>query len=175
MGDRSRFEEWEARLWERLARLLPAAQDAESFRDSREIGEQEAGLWFLLERLADLAVPVDEATLAEIEVLAEHWGERLSVHHRVDACAKDPDRAATVRLVPDSEVRSAVEDGTTVLPWIECARCPSVLARAHAREASGRPSQYAVRYLVSRADAPEPEVFAPTELLRAFESVLGCH
>ncbi|WP_336081984.1 hypothetical protein [Nocardia sp. SSK8] len=173
MGDRSRFEEWEARLWERLAGLLPAAQDAESFRDSREIGEQEAGLWFLLERLADQAVPVDETTLAEIEVLAEHWGERLAVHYRVEACARDLDRAGSVRLVPDSEVQAAAADDLTVLPWIECARCPSVLSRAHTREPSGRPGLYATRYLVTRADTTE--TFAPTELLRAFESVLACH
>ncbi|MFE3546377.1 hypothetical protein ACFXK0_25735 [Nocardia sp. NPDC059177] len=184
MGDKGRFDEWEARLWERLAGLLPTTEDAGSFRDSREIGEQEAGIWFLLERLTALELPVDETTAAEIEVLAEHWGERASVHHRIDACARDRDRAASVRLVPDSEAvpgdarAAGITAGPvarmTVVPWIECTHCPSVLSRAHAEDAPGLPGYLAARYLVSRPDRDVPDIYATTDLLHAFESVLTC-
>ncbi|WP_433607426.1 hypothetical protein [Prescottella agglutinans] len=47
MGSDSRYEASEVDLWERLAALLPSIEGTDSFRNCRESGHEEAGLWML--------------------------------------------------------------------------------------------------------------------------------
>ncbi|MBD9726954.1 hypothetical protein PV755_32880 [Streptomyces caniscabiei] len=49
-----------AAVWSRLATLLPDPDDVELVQDCWDIGEQEAGLSTLVERLTELRLPVDD-------------------------------------------------------------------------------------------------------------------
>jgi hypothetical protein len=97
VGSDSRYAAYEADLWERLAALLRSTEDAENFRACRESGHQEAGLWMLTQRLLEQQVPISDRTRAEIEVLAEQWGEQLARHDEIIACVRDSDDGASIR------------------------------------------------------------------------------
>ncbi|MEU2014360.1 hypothetical protein, partial [Nocardia sp. NPDC019302] len=79
--------------------MLPSTEDAENFRACRESGHQEAGLWMLTQRLLEQQVPISDRTRAEIEVLAEQWGERLARHDEIITCVRESDDEASIRLI----------------------------------------------------------------------------
>ena len=148
VGGESRYEVYEADLWERLARLLPSAVASENFRDCRATGRQEAGLWILIQQLIEHEVPISDRTRAEIEVLAEQWGERLARHDEIMTCASDFDVEPSIRLLPDGSsspvdpgqlgIMDSNLTGLHVVLWLECLRCGRVLGRVHAMEPRGR-------------------------------------
>lgn len=186
MGSVSRYEAYEDDLWERLAALLPSTEDAENFRDCRESGHQEAGLWILMQRLLEHRVPISDRMRAEIEVLAEHWGERWARHDEIIACVRDSADGGSLRLVPDDcstpvdsaqlGILDSALTGLLVVPWLECMRCGRVLARVHAREPWGDSSCLAAHYIVwhRAASNDELEIFDEPDLHNAFELLLGC-
>ncbi|MFD6391901.1 hypothetical protein [Nocardia sp. NPDC060259] len=186
MGGESRYEAYEADLWERLARLLPSAVAGENFRDCRATGSQEAGLWILIRQLIEHRVPISDRTRAEIEVLAEQWGERLARHDEIVSCEQDSDVEPSIRLLPDESSspvdpgRLGITDsnltGLLVVPWLECLRCGRVLDRVHVMEPWGDLRYLADYYTVRRHTAPdvEPEVFDGSDLHSAFELLLTC-
>ncbi|WP_067865934.1 hypothetical protein [Nocardia shimofusensis] len=186
MDGGSRYEAYEAELWERLAVLLPSAEDAENFRDCHETGRQEAGLGFLMHRLIEHRVPVTDRTRAEIEVLAEQWGERLARHDEVVACARDSEGEVSIRLVPDDASspvgpdRLGITDpalaGLLVVPWLECLRCRQVLDRVHAQEPWGELGYLAAYYTLRRSATSDSatEIFDEADLHSAFEKFLSC-
>ncbi|MEV6279949.1 hypothetical protein [Nocardia sp. NPDC051832] len=186
MGSDSRYDAYEDDLWQRLAGLLPSAADAENFRDCRESGHQEAGLWILLERLLEHRIPINDRTRAEIEVLAEQWGERLARHDRITACVRDSTGEASIRLLPDEHstpvdpatigITDPVLTGLLVVPWLECLRCDRVLARVHAEEPWGDLSYLATHYILWHRTASDAdlETFDEPNLHSAFESLLNC-
>lgn len=186
VGIDSRYEAYEVDLWERLAALLPSIEDVESFRDYRESGHQEAGLWLLTQRLRECQVPLGDRTRAEIEVLAEQWGERLARHDEIVLCVRDSDDEESIRLLPDD--RSTPVDpaevgladsalaGLLVVPWLECVRCGRVLARVHAQESWGDLRYQAAYYVVWQHAGPDDElqIFDEPDLHSAFELLLAC-
>ncbi|MFD4430415.1 hypothetical protein [Nocardia sp. NPDC058497] len=186
MGSGGRYEAYEVDLWGRLAALLPSAEDSENFRDCRETGQQEAGLWILLQRLLEHRVPISDRTRAEIEMLAEQWGERLARHDEIIACVRDSDEEGSIRLLPDDRstpvdpaqagMRDSILTGLLVVPWLECLRCARVLARVHAQEPWGDLRYLASHYVVWHHTAPddEHEIFDDHDLHSAFELLLSC-
>ncbi|MFF2554607.1 hypothetical protein ACFVUS_26640 [Nocardia sp. NPDC058058] len=180
----NRYESYEIELWERLAGLLPSVEDAANFRDCREIGEQEAGLWLLTQRLLDHGVPVDDRTRAEIEVLAEHWGERYARHDEIASCVGDPAPEVSIRLVPDDRaeaIEAAITDavfaGRILVPWIECPRCGRVLSRVHSKQPWGGLSAAAEHYILSLGQPnldDARQIFDRDDLYRAWESLIAC-
>lgn len=191
VGSDSRYAAYEADLWERLAALLPSTEDAEDFRACRESGHQEAGLWMLTQRLLEQQVPISDRTRAEIEVLAEQWGERLARHDEIITCVRDSDDDPSIRLVPDDRsapvqpVRIGLTDsaltdsaltGLLVVPWLECLRCGRVLARVHAQEPWGDLRYLATHYVIWRHTASDDalEIFDESDLHSAFESLISC-
>ncbi|TQM33445.1 hypothetical protein [Nocardia bhagyanarayanae] len=186
MGSDSRYEAYEVDLWERLAALLPSIEDADSFRDCRESGHQEAGLWMLVQRLLEHQVPVSDRTRAEMEVLAEHWGERLARHDEILSSVRDSADANSIRLLPDDRstpvdpaqvgITGSALTGLLVVPWIECLRCGRVLARVHAQEPWGDLRYLAAHYVVwhHTASDDEHQIFDEPDLHSAFELLLAC-
>lgn len=185
METETRYYAYEADLWERLALLLPSAQDAEDFRASREIGEQDAGLSLLTKRLRADRVPLGDMVRAELEVLAEEWGERAALHDDIAACLRDPEPRGAARVVADdcaapidaAALGASAMAGLLVIPWIECNRCASVLCRVHARDASGELRPLASYYVIGhRRDVATgaAEIFAENDLHTAFEALRNC-
>ncbi|WP_253783794.1 hypothetical protein [Nocardia amikacinitolerans] len=79
---------------------------------------------------------------AEIEVLAEHWGERLARHNEIRSCIADSGGEESIRLLPDERstpvvpaqlgiTDSALTD--SLIDPLEYARCGRVLARVGGR------------------------------------------
>ncbi|MEV0251641.1 hypothetical protein AB0H76_33985 [Nocardia sp. NPDC050712] len=186
MGSGNRYEAYEDDLWERLARLLPSAEDTENFRDCRESGHQEAGLWILMQRLLEHQIPINDRTRAEIEILAEQWGERLARHDQIAACVRDSTDYGSIRLLPDDRatpvhpsqigITDAALTGLLVVPWLECLRCGRVLARVHAQEPWGDLSYLATHYIVWHRTASDGslETFDEPDLHSAFELLMNC-
>ncbi|MFE6858682.1 hypothetical protein [Nocardia sp. NPDC057668] len=183
----SRYYAYETDLWERLAALLPTDQDAARFRDCRAAGEQEAGLTLLTKRLLEDQVPVADMVRAELEVLAEEWGERTALHAEIASCVRDSGEAGAVRLVAD-ECAAPIDAaalglgatplaGLLVIPWIQCNRCASLLCRVHDRDPRGGLRQLASHYIIGhRRQVPtdETEIYAENDLYSAFESLRNC-
>ncbi|PSK30138.1 hypothetical protein C6575_17585 [Nocardia seriolae] len=169
-----------------MATLLPTVEDVESFRDCRESGHQEAGLWMLMRRLIEDRVPIGDRVRAEIEVLAERWGERLARHSEIASCVRDSGDRGSIRLLPDDRstpvdpaqvgVADSVMAGLVVVPWLECVRCGRVLARVHTREPWGELSYLAAYYVIwhHTASGNEPRIFAEPDLYGAFELLVAC-
>ncbi|UFS97140.1 hypothetical protein [Nocardia huaxiensis] len=186
MGSESRYEAYEAELWERLAGLFSSGEDAESFRGCRESGHQEGGLLLLLRRLVEERVGISDRTRAEIEVLAEQWGLRLAHHDEIVSCVRDSGEEDSIRLLPEecSEpvdsgrlgIADPVLEGLLVVPWLECLRCGRVLARVHAEEPWGDLSFQASYYIVWQPTGADDElrIFEEPELHSAFELLLAC-
>ncbi|MFE6857261.1 hypothetical protein [Nocardia sp. NPDC057668] len=183
----SGYDTFEFDTWERLAALLPSDRDAGQFRDCREIGEQEAGLQLLTHSLLEHQVPITDRTRVEIEVLAEHWGERFARHDEIAMCVRASEQDASIRLLPDKQVEPfepsevGITDPATarmvVIPWFECLGCSRVVARVHTRQPWGEFLFQAERYLVlprSGDAATGGRLFRKTELLDAFALLLTC-
>ncbi|MEV0241113.1 hypothetical protein AB0I06_14460 [Streptomyces sp. NPDC050674] len=147
----------EAVVWSRLAGLLSAPGDREEVRTCWDIGEQEAGLEVLVDRLLGQGTGVEESARAELAVMAEQWGEWDWLGARIAALPGAGEEAGRLRVVPDGaeETRPAgfVLPGhplaaTVLVPWIACAPCGRVLARSHRREEWGALSFLAEGYVV---------------------------
>ncbi|MET7699516.1 MULTISPECIES: hypothetical protein [unclassified Streptomyces] len=159
----------EPALWRRFARLLPSAEDAAEFQDCWDIGEQEAGLQFvLLPRLLERGVPIGETTRAELAVMAETWTMWDALGADIARCQGDPAQDASLRLVEfdgDRETPGPAgvqePDGPLLVPWITCTHCGQVLARAHRREEWGGLSYLPESYVVFGPDrGTAPSTFA---------------
>ena len=146
----------EAVLWSRLAGLQ-SAPDREEVQGCWDIGEQEAGLELLVDRLREQGPGIGESARAELAVMAEQWGEWDWLGVRIAALPHVGEEADRLRVLPDGaeETRPAgfVLPGhplaeAVLVPWIVCAPCGRVLARAHRREEWGALSFLAEGYVV---------------------------
>ncbi|KKD06014.1 hypothetical protein TN53_21175 [Streptomyces sp. WM6386] len=142
----------EGRVWTRLAGLLPSPEDVELVQDCWDIGEQEGGLWQLVEKLLAQGVRVDGCTRAEIAAMAVQWDVWDQHRHDIVALPDDPARPGPLRVYADME---PVEEGDRLLvPWIRCTRCDRILSRSHERTSWGM-LHYPSGYLVTlRGEAP---------------------
>ncbi|GGL82106.1 hypothetical protein GCM10010129_27330 [Streptomyces fumigatiscleroticus] len=152
-------------VWSRLAALLPSAEDAEEVLGCYEIGEQEAGLLLLVDRLVELGVAVSGPARAEIAVLAQDWAVWDRIGDRLVTLPADRTHRSGLRVFADGAgeplpAASVLPDGAPeelfLVPWIACADCGRVLLRGHLREWYGLfflPRCYVVR-ADGHADAP---------------------
>ncbi|MFI1721237.1 hypothetical protein [Streptomyces sp. NPDC020489] len=174
----------EGRIWTRLAGLLPSAEDAELVQDCWDIGEQEGGLWQLVEKLHERRVAVDEFTRAEIAAMAVQWDVWDQLQDDIlalPALALPPPappagraRRGPLRVYADME--PVEEDGRMVVPWMRCAGCERILSRGHLRTSWGM-SSYPSAYLVTgRGEAPvEFETEEPGAVWAALSALsAGC-
>ncbi|MCX5330516.1 hypothetical protein [Streptomyces sp. NBC_00140] len=135
-------------VWSRLAGLLPGAEDVDPVQGAWDIGEQEAGLFQLVDRLFQLELSVDDRTRAELAAMASQWGVW-------DQLATDivdlPGFQGKLRVVEGLE---PVERGDMALvPWMRCEPCGRILALEHRHESWGALSASPVSYVVSVPDA----------------------
>jgi hypothetical protein len=172
----------EAALWHRLAGLLPP-EEAQCFVDSWDIGEQEGGLQLLVSTLLEHHTQITGNTRVHIAVLAESWGIRESLQADIDRCARRAPADDAVRLiepgnasVPGASVGGGVELAQLILvPWIACARCDRVLARAHSLEPWGELSYLPGQYVVfSSGPSTTVDVFAPEAVWDALAALRVC-
>lgn len=147
----------EAVVWSRLAGLLSAADDREEVQACWDIGEQEAGLELLVDRLLGQGAGVEESARAELAVMAEQWGEWDWLGARIAALPLVGEVAGRLRVLHDGaeETRPAgfvlpehPLAASVLVPWLVCAPCERVLARAHRREEWGALSFLAEGYVV---------------------------
>ncbi|MFD8143904.1 hypothetical protein [Streptomyces sp. NPDC059708] len=132
----------EAEVWDRFAALLPDA-DGDEVRVCWDIGEQEAGIEYLVDALLRYGVRIGEDTRAEISVVAEEWGMRQAVAGRLVRCTGDG-RPAGVELVDEAdavplggEPVDPALDGFLLIPWIRSTGSGRLLVRAHVEEPWG--------------------------------------
>jgi hypothetical protein len=145
--ERERAYAAEGAVWSRLAGLLPGAEDVDEIQGCWDIGEQEAGLFRLVDRLFELGLPVDDRMRAELAAMASQWAVR-------DQLAKDvvdlPGFQGELRVVEGLE---PVDRGDMVLvPWMRCEPCGRILALEHRHESWGALSFSPVSYVVSVPD-----------------------
>lgn len=147
----------EAVVWSRLAGLLSAPGDREEVQDCWDIGEQEAGLELLVDRLLGRGTRIEEPARAELAVMAEQWGEWDWLGTRITSLPHVGEEAGRLRVLQDGaeETRPAgfvlpehPLAASVLVPWIVCAPCERVLARAHRREEWGALSFLAEGYVV---------------------------
>ncbi|MFJ3511087.1 hypothetical protein [Streptomyces luteogriseus] len=147
----------EAVVWSRLAGLLSAPGDREEVQDCWDIGEQEAGLELLVDRLLGQGTGVGEPAVAELAVMAEQWGEWDWLGARIASLPLAGEEAGGLRVLRDGaeDTRPAgfvlpehPLAASVLVPWIVCAPCERVLARAHRREEWGGLSFLAEGYVV---------------------------
>ncbi|MBZ3904743.1 hypothetical protein [Streptomyces griseiscabiei] len=133
----------EAVIWSGLAALLPGPEDVDLVQGCWDIGEQEAGLGALVERLSEARLPVDGTARTRIAVLAEVWDVWDRHGAEIAGLAEEPGRPARLRVladgaegtVPAGEVLAEPPSPTSELvPWIVCPPCGRTLARSHRRE-----------------------------------------
>ncbi|OKJ93489.1 hypothetical protein AMK26_33915 [Streptomyces sp. CB03234] len=152
----------EVTLWYRLADLLPEPE-ATLVRDCWDIGEQEAGLDALVSGLQAGRVVISETTLVEIAVLVREWGMGDALMPRLLCCAVvgSEENDPPLRLIEHPDARPLPSSGTghVLVPWIGCARCGGVLARAHTVEPWGGLSFLPVHYAVMGPRPGPPRVF----------------
>ncbi|MEV7884721.1 hypothetical protein ACWD3I_15730 [Streptomyces sp. NPDC002817] len=145
--ERVRAHATEGVVWSRLAGLLPGAEDVNQVQGCWDIGEQEGGLSYLVDRLFALGLSVDDVTRAELAAMASQWGVW-------DQLATDivdlPGAQGKVRVVEGLE--PVDRDGMALVPWMRCERCGRILALEHRHEAWGGLSFMPVSYVVSVPD-----------------------
>ncbi|MEV0170218.1 hypothetical protein AB0I00_03665 [Streptomyces sp. NPDC050803] len=162
---RARAYAAEGVVWSRLARLLPDAGDVDEVQGCWDIGEQEAGLHVLVDRLLQQGLTVGEPERAELAVMAEQWGEWDQLGAGIAALPCGTGRPARLRVFEDG-ARDTIPHpaGEAVLvPWISCEPCGRVLARAHVQEEWGALSYLAVSYVVLAPDGARLEFDAQEE------------
>ncbi|WP_405729731.1 hypothetical protein OG885_10880 [Streptomyces sp. NBC_00028] len=146
--ERERAYAAEGVVWSRLAGLLPGAEDMAEVQGCWDIGEQEAGLFRLVDRLFELGLSVDDRTRAELAAMAEQWGVW-------DQLATDivdlPGFEGRLRVVEGLEPVDGA-GGLALVPWMRCEPCGRVLALEHRRESWGALSFSPVSYVVSVPD-----------------------
>lgn len=142
----------EAKVWTRLAGLLPSPEDVEMIQGCWDIGEQEAGLWQLVEKLLEQGVGVDGFRRAEIAAMAVQWDVWDQYGEDIVALPDDPGRPGPLRVYVGME---PVEEGERLLvPWMRCLPCDRILTRSHERASWGMlhcPSGFVV---TARGEAP---------------------
>ncbi|GHH80767.1 hypothetical protein [Streptomyces capitiformicae] len=157
----------EAVIWSRLATLLPDAEDVDMVQGCWDIGEQEAGLHVLVDRLTELRLPVGESARVEIAVMAEQWGVWDQRGAEIAGLVQDAARPARLRVLDDDAeaplpARTVLSEPPSpcseLVPWIVCPPCGRVLARSHRREEWGGLWFLAEAYVVF---AREDDSFAP--------------
>ncbi|GHB20300.1 hypothetical protein GCM10010377_07800 [Streptomyces viridiviolaceus] len=163
----------EGAVWARLAGLLPGADDADEVQGCWDIGEQEAGLEVLVGRLLEQELAVDDAARAELAVMAGQWGVWDRLGTGIVACRPDPARPARLRVYEDgaeppvpawSVLPDPVSRELRLVPWIACAGCGLVLARAHTYEEWEELSYLAQSYVVhAPGGSGAPRVFERAE------------
>jgi hypothetical protein len=175
----------EATRWSRLAALLPSAQDVDEVQACWDIGEQEAGLTMLVDRIRALGLPLADAARAELAVMAERWGVWEPLGAAVADCPPPPGRAIRLRVLPDgaAEPRPAhtvlpdpPAPGLLLVPWLVCTACDRTLARGHDREPWGGLSYLPLCYVVF-GPGGDPKGYAgadPAAAWRALEALCGC-
>ncbi|WP_431966731.1 hypothetical protein [Actinacidiphila sp. bgisy160] len=171
--------------WRGFAALLPPA-DAEYVEDCVSIGEQEAALGRLVAGLLEHRPAISEAEWATIAATAEAWDTWPALGPGLTRCLDLCGGGTSLTVIGDSDADalpgSAVADGPLLaelhlVPWIGCARCEAVLARAHRREPWGGLSHLAAGYVVlaphraapARVHGPE----AVDEAVAALRAVCG--
>ncbi|MFI6157573.1 hypothetical protein ACIBCA_33375 [Kitasatospora sp. NPDC051170] len=146
----------ETARWNRIGDLLPDPAAAREFKDARLIGEQEAGIVVLVERLLAGQVPLGGEDRARISVLAETWGLRQAVTPGLVRCLGDGGPTPVQLLDGDADEAEVLTGrpepelaGLVLAPWIGCTRCGRVLLRAHDWEDWDDLSQHARRYVIT--------------------------
>ncbi|MEU9910956.1 hypothetical protein [Streptomyces sp. NPDC051001] len=146
-GERVRAYAAEGVVWSRLAGLLPGSEDVELIQACWDIGEQEGGLFRLVDRLFELELSVDDSARAELAAMASQWGVW-------DQLATDivdlPGSQGRLRVLEGLE--PVDRDGTALVPWMRCEGCGRVLAMEHRYESWGALSFQPVSYVVSVPD-----------------------
>ncbi|GAA0275272.1 hypothetical protein GCM10010302_11130 [Streptomyces polychromogenes] len=168
----------EAEVWDRCAALLPDA-DGDEVRVCWAIGEQEAGVEYLVDALLRHRVPIGEDTRAEISVVAEGWGMRQAVAGRLMDCPGDG-RPAVLELVEGENVLAAVGhpalDGFLLIPWIRSTGSGRLLVRAHVEEPWGDLSLIPEYYgVLASEQGPVLRLFESFSAREALEELRGSH
>lgn len=145
--ERERAYAAEGLVWSRLAGLLPGAEDVDEVQGCWDIGEQEGGLFRLVELLFERELTVGDLARAEIAAMAAQWG----VWDQLGADVVElPGPPGSLRVYEGLE---PVDKGETALvPWMRCEGCGRILAREHRREPWGALSLSPVAYVVSLGD-----------------------
>ncbi|MDT7840303.1 hypothetical protein [Streptomyces justiciae] len=165
----------EGAVWSRLAGLLPGAEDVAEIQGCWDIGEQEAGLFRLVDRLFELGLSVADRTRAELAAMAEQWGVW-------DQLATDivdlPGFEGQLRVVEGLEPVDRA-GAPALVPWMRCEPCGRILALEHRREAWGALSFSPVSYVVSVPDGSGTQLVidaeGPDAVWRALDTLTaGC-
>ncbi|PWI14598.1 hypothetical protein DI272_10835 [Streptomyces sp. Act143] len=158
-GERERAYAAEGVVWSRLAGLLPGAEDVAEIQACWDIGEQEGGLFRLVDRLFARELSVADRTRAELAAMAEQWG----VWDQLATDVVDlPGFEGELRVVEGLEPVDRA-GGTTLVAWMRCEPCGRILAREHRREAWGGLSFSPVSYVVSVPDGSGTQIVVDAE------------
>ncbi|MCF3180477.1 hypothetical protein IPZ70_11095 [Streptomyces polychromogenes] len=169
----------EARVWDRFAALLPDA-DGDEVRVCWAVGEQEAGVEYLVDALLRHRVRIGEDTRAEISVVAEGWGMRQAVAGRLVECPGDG-RPAGLELVerPDAlaldgpELIDPALAGFLLIPWIRSTGSGRLLVRAHVEEPWGDLSLIPEYYgVLASEQGPSLRLFESFSAREALEELI---
>jgi hypothetical protein len=170
----------EADRWQGFVALLPPAHAA-CVGDLWSIGEQEAALEHLVAGLLEHRPAISEAVWAGIAATAEAWDTWPALGPGLARCLGLCGDGTGLTVIDGSDAEAlpgaAVGDDPVLadlhlVPWIGCARCDAVLARAHRREPWGRLSHLALYYVVFTPGRTVPaRVHGPEGLDRAFTAL----
>ncbi|MFF4366177.1 hypothetical protein [Streptomyces sp. NPDC001594] len=165
----------EAVVWDRFAALPPDAEGDE-VRVCWAIGEQEAGLEYLVDALLRHRVPIGADTRVEIAVVSEGWGVRESVARRLADCPGDG-LPGGLELVEGGVPLGGVDprlDGFLLIPWIRATGSGRLLVRAHVEEPWGDLSLIPEYYGVLASErGPVLRLFESFSAREAFEELRG--
>ncbi|MEY9943379.1 hypothetical protein [Kitasatospora sp. GAS1066B] len=141
----------EEAVWRRFADLLPPAE-AEEVYDCWVIAEYEAGLRTLISVLTERRIAIGAVTRVEIAVEAEslgEWPEPLGpLLREVLEAGAETGVQGGVQLIERVDREPIARAEYLLVPWIGCAACGQVLARAHVLEEWGKLSHNAEQYQI---------------------------
>ncbi|MFF4581083.1 hypothetical protein [Streptomyces sp. NPDC001389] len=169
----------EAEVWDRFAALLPDA-DADEVRTCWDVGEQEAGVEYLVDALLRHRVRIGEDARAELSVVAEAWGMRRAVAARLLECPGDGlpaalelvERPDTLPLDGPGLIDPALAD-CVLIPWIRSTGSGRLLVRAYVEEPWGDLSYLPEYYgVLASAQGPSSALFESFAARAALEELL---